>query len=69
MWQGLKTITDYKGKHSCELPSDTSLPDKLNYFYAYFEASKTEACMRESVVPDDCDHAYSNPCEYLVKQF
>jgi hypothetical protein len=39
MWQGLKTITDYKGKHSCELPSDTSLPDELNYFYARFEAS------------------------------
>jgi hypothetical protein len=30
MWQGLQTITDYKGKHSRELPSDTSLPDKLN---------------------------------------
>ena len=31
MWQGLQTITDYKGKHSRELPSDTSLPDELNY--------------------------------------
>jgi hypothetical protein len=49
MWQGLQTITDYKGKHSC-----TSLPDKLNYFYARFEVSKTEACMRASAVPDDC---------------
>jgi hypothetical protein len=54
MWQGLQTITDYKGKHSRELPSDTSLPDKLNYFYARFEASNTEACMRASPVPDDC---------------
>ena len=36
MWQGLQTITDYKGKHSHELPSDTRLPDKLNYFYARF---------------------------------
>ena len=32
MWQGLQTTTDYKGKHSRELPSDTSLPDELNYF-------------------------------------
>ena len=54
MWQGLQTITDYKGKHSCELPSDTSLPDKLYHFYARFEASNTEACMRASAVPDDC---------------
>ena len=46
MWQGLQTITDYKGKHSRELPSDTSLPDELNYFYARFEASNTETCMR-----------------------
>ena len=30
MWQGLQTITDYKGKHSRELPNDTSLPDELN---------------------------------------
>ncbi|KAK6295629.1 hypothetical protein J4Q44_G00333420 [Coregonus suidteri] len=52
MWQGLKTITDYKGKHSCELPSDTSLPDELNHFYARFEASNTEACMRAPAVPD-----------------
>ena len=32
MWQGLQTITDYKGKHSSELPSDTRLPDELNAF-------------------------------------
>ena len=54
MWQGLQTITDYKGKHSHELPSDTSLPDELNHFYARFEASNTEACMRASTVPDNC---------------
>ena len=28
MWQGLKTITDYKGKPRCELPSDASLPTR-----------------------------------------
>ena len=34
MWQGLQTITDYKGKQSQELLSDTSLQDELIYFYA-----------------------------------
>ena len=53
MWQGLKTITDYKGKPSRELPCDASVPDELNAFYARFEASNTEACMRAHVVPDD----------------
>ena len=50
----MQTITDYKGKHSRELPSDTSLPDEVNYFYARFEASNTETFMRTSAVPDDC---------------
>jgi hypothetical protein len=54
MWQGLKTIMDDKEKPSRELPSDTSLPDKLNAFYARFKASNTEACMRAAAVPDDC---------------
>ena len=54
MWQGLPTITDYKGKHSRELPSDTSLPDELNYFHARFEANNTETCMSAPAVPEDC---------------
>ena len=54
MWRGLQTIIDYKGKPRHELPSDTSLPDRLNAFYACFEASNTEACMRAPAVPDDC---------------
>ena len=53
MWQGLQTITDYKGKHRRELPSDTSLPDELNYFYAHFEANNTETCMRAPAVLDN----------------
>ena len=61
MWQGLQTITDYKGKHSRELHSDTSLPDELNHFYARFEVSNTEACMRASAVPDDCVITLSVP--------
>ena len=54
MWQGLQTITDYKGKHSRELPTDMSLPDELNYFYARFEANNTETCMRAPAVPEEC---------------
>ena len=54
MWQGLKTIMDSKGKPSRELPSDTSLPDELNAFYARLEASNTEACMRAPALPDAC---------------
>ena len=54
MWQGLQTITDYKGKNSRELQSDTSLPDELNYFYAHLEANNTENCMRAPAVPEDC---------------
>jgi hypothetical protein len=45
---------DYKGKPSRELPSDASLPDKLNAFYARYEASNTEPCLRAPAVPDDC---------------
>ena len=50
----MQTVTDYKQKKSRELPSDTSLPDELNYFCAHFEASNTEPCMRESAVLDNC---------------
>ena len=53
MWQGLQTITDYKGKDSHKPPSDTSLPDELNYFYARFEANNTETCMRAPAVLED----------------
>jgi hypothetical protein len=54
MWQGLKTITVYKGKPRRELPSNASLPDELNAFYARFEASNTEACMRAPAFLNDC---------------
>ena len=50
----MRTITDYKGKPSRELASDTGLPDELNFFYACFKASNNEACMRAPAVPDDC---------------
>ena len=50
----MKTITDYKRKPSRELPSDASLPDELNAFYAHFEASNTEACMTAPAVLNNC---------------
>ena len=53
MWQGLQTIMDSKGKPSHELPSEVSLPDRLNAFYARFEASNTEPCVRAPAVPDN----------------
>ena len=53
MWLGLQIITVYKGKHSQELPSDTSLPDELKYFYACFEANNTETGMRAPTVEED----------------
>ena len=39
-----KLLQTTKRKHSCKLSNDTSLQDKLNHFYARFEASNTEAC-------------------------
>jgi hypothetical protein len=54
MWQGLQTITDYKGKPSRELSSDVSLLDELKFFYTPFKASNTEPCMRAQDGVDDC---------------
>ena len=54
MWQGMQNSTDYKGKLSCELPNDESLPDDLNVIYARFEASNTEPCMTAPAVPGCC---------------
>ena len=37
MWQGLQTITDYKGKTSHVADTEVLLPDKLNTFFARIE--------------------------------
>jgi hypothetical protein len=47
-------LANYYGQPSHVLPSDVSLPEELNAFYARFEASNTEACMRATAVPDNC---------------
>jgi hypothetical protein len=51
MWQGLQTITDYKGKHSHKLPSDTSLPD------VFYLKSVVMKCF-EKVVNGSHQHHY-----------
>ena len=52
MWRGIKSITDYNRK-SAERPSDLSLPDALNIFYACFEVSNTSTIARFKISPDD----------------
>jgi hypothetical protein len=37
VWQGLQSITDYKGRPSHDLPNNASLPDELNAFYAHLD--------------------------------
>jgi hypothetical protein len=44
----------YRLQREAQLLSDTSLPDKPNYFYARFEANNTETCMKAPAVPEDC---------------
>jgi hypothetical protein len=53
MWHGLQTITNYKGKSRRDLPSDVSLQDELNAFYACVEAGNTESYIRAPAVPND----------------
>ena len=51
MCQELQTITDYKGKSSCVVPTEASLPEKLNTFYARFEKDNTEPFRRTLAAP------------------
>jgi len=43
LWQGLRSITDYRGRSPSTVSADASLADDLNSFYAWFEASKNTA--------------------------
>ena len=56
MWQGLQTITDYKGKTSHVTDTDVLLPVKLNTFFACFEDS-TAPPMRATL--EDCGLSFS----------
>ena len=62
MWQGLKTITDYKGKPSRELPSDVNLPDELNDYRPIVVMSVAMKCFERlvmdhinGIIPDTLD--------------
>jgi len=39
LWQGLRTITDYRGRTPLTVSADASQVDDLNSFYALFKAS------------------------------
>ncbi len=41
MWQGINNITGFKGNKPATVNIAASLPDKLNTFYARFEADNT----------------------------
>ncbi len=41
IWQGINNITDFKGNKPATVNIAASLPDKLNHFYARFEAHNT----------------------------
>ncbi len=49
MWQGIKSITDYKHSNSTQTAMSVSFLNKLNDFYAHFDkdnkekSAKTEA--------------------------
>ncbi len=48
MWQGINNITDFKGNKPATVNIAASLPDKLNLFYARFEAHNTAAVAEEA---------------------
>lgn len=53
IWQGIQTLTHYKGRQNTDF-SDASLPDRLNRFFARFEASNTTPRGRASrLIPSD----------------
>ena len=51
MWQGLQTITDYKGKTSHIADTVVMLPDKLNTFFTRFEDNTV---LPTRPAPKDC---------------
>jgi hypothetical protein len=53
VWQGLQSITGYKGKPSLDLPKNASLPDELNAFYACFDNNNIVQGVRVVTDPED----------------
>ena len=52
-WQGLQTITDYKGKPSCVVPTEASLPNELNTSHACFEGRQYQFAYRSNGSTED----------------
>ncbi len=51
LWQAIRTITDYKPlPQACD---DTSLPDALNEFYAWFEMQNDKPAQKLPTPPND----------------
>lgn len=53
MWQGLQSITNYKGRPNSDLPNDASLPDELNACYARFDNNNIDPDVRAVTDPED----------------
>ena len=47
LWQGLRTIMDYRATHQTAMRADASLADELNNFFARFESDSRQ----EAVLP------------------
>eukprot|EP00061_Rhincodon_typus_P013827 g40440.t1 len=52
LWQGLNDITGYKTKQCKIVDNDTSLPDMLNVFNAWFEQNTTSVATPDPTAPD-----------------
>ena len=48
-----RSITEYKGRPSLDLPKNTSLPDELNAFYACFDNNNIVQGVRVATDPED----------------
>ncbi|KAL0150420.1 hypothetical protein M9458_054237, partial [Cirrhinus mrigala] len=56
LWQGLRTITDYKAPTSGMMNADVTLADELNTFYARFEAAAKDAKDANASGANGCRH-------------
>jgi hypothetical protein len=63
MWQGLQSITDYKGRPNRDLPNYASLPDEVNAFYARFDNNDIVPGVRDVLPRGLGDLALRERCE------
>ncbi|RXN39337.1 CBL-interacting kinase 4-like protein [Labeo rohita] len=56
LWQGLRTITDYKAPTSGMMNADVTLAGELNTFYARFEAAAKDAKDANASGANGCRH-------------